>query len=125
MSNQIVPQFDPQQILEAMMNPLGGLDLSKTESKLLFFRHLGAEYAQAAKRGRVPYANQLVKAGQSFGGLTGGMDPMMMLMYQQMFNQQQQQPTGIEGDKGFDLESTLMRICDRLEVLETKVGAGA
>jgi hypothetical protein len=88
----VVPlaNFGPQQIMEAMMNPLGSLNLTPTETKMLFFRHLGAEYAQSAKRGRVPYANQLVKAGTAFGGLGGGMDPMMMFMMNQMFNPQPQ-----------------------------------
>ena len=123
MSNQIVPQFDQQAILESIMNPLGSLNLSPTETKLLFFRHIGAEYAQSAKRGRVPYASQLVKAGTAFGGLAGGTDPMMMLMMANMFNQQQP-PTPPAGPSA-DVESVLVAVLDRLDAIEAKVGAGA
>ena len=124
MSDNNLPavQFNPQQILEAMMNPLGSLNLSSTETKLLYFRHLGAEYAQAAKRGRVPYAQQLVKAGTAFGGLGGGMDPMMMMMMQQMFNPQ---PPALPASPSADVESVLVKVLDRLDAIEAKVGAGA
>ena len=122
--NSVVPQFDPQMIFEAMMNPLGSLNLSPTETKLLFFRHLGAEYAQSAKRGRVPYASQLVKSGQAFGGLGGGMDPMMMLMFSQMFNNKPPTPPAISPPAA-DVESVLVEVLDRLEAIEAKVGAGA
>ena len=118
----IVPQFDQKAIFEAMLNPLGSLNLTPTETKLLFFRHLGAEYNVAAKRGRVPYASQLVKAGQAFGGLGGGMDPMMMLMFSQMFNPQP--PTPPAGPSA-DVESVLVAVLDRLDANEAKVGAGA
>ena len=115
-------QFNPQQIFEAMLNPLGSLNLSATETKMLFFRHLGAEYAQSAKRGRVPYASQLVKAGTAFGGLGGGMDPMMMLMFSQMFNPQ---PPAPPAGPSADVESVLVAVLDRLDAIEAKVGAGA
>ena len=118
----IVPQFDQKAIFEAMLNPLGSLNLSPTETKLLFFRHLGAEYAQSAKRGRVPYASQLVKAGTAFGGLGGGMDPMMMLMFSQMFNNQ---PPAPPAGPSADVESVLVAVLDRLDAIEAKVGAGA
>ena len=118
----IVPQFDQKAIFEAMLNPLGSLNLSPTETKLLFFRHLGAEYAQSAKRGRVPYASQLVKAGTAFGGLGGGMDPMMMLMFSQMFNPQ---PPAPPAGPSADVESVLVAVLDRLDAIEAKVGAGA
>mgnify|MGYP003153347478 CR=1 FL=1 len=123
--NSLVPQFDPQMIFEAMMNPLGSLNLSPTETKLLFFRHLGAEYAQSAKRGRVPYASQLVKSGAAFGGLGGGMDPMMMLMFSQMFNQQKPKAVAVNEIPADDVESVLITILDRLEAIEAKVGGGA
>jgi len=118
----IVPQFDQKAIFEAMLNPLGSLNLTPTETKLLFFRHLGAEYAQSAKRGRVPYASQLVKAGTAFGGLGGGMDPMMMLMFSQMFNNQ---PPAPPAGPSADVESVLVAVLDRLDAIEAKVGAGA
>ena len=118
----IVPQFDQKAIFEAMLNPLGSLNLTPTETKLLFFRHLGAEYNVAAKRGRVPYASQLVKAGQAFGGLGGGMDPMMMLMFSQMFNNQ---PPAPPAGPSADVESVLVAVLDRLDAIEAKVGAGA
>jgi len=117
----IVPQFDQKAIFEAMLNPLGSLNLTPTETKLLFFRHLGAEYAQSAKRGRVPYASQLVKAGTAFGGLGGGMDPMMMLMFSQMFNNQ---PPAPPAGPSADVESVLVAVLDRLDAIEAKVGAG-
>ena len=122
MDNQIVPQFDQKAILESIMNPLGSLNLSPTETKLLFFRHIGAEYAQSAKRGRVPYASQLVKAGTAFGGLAGGTDPMMMLMMQQMMNPQ---PPAPPAGPSADVESVLVAVLDRLDAIEAKVGAGA
>ena len=115
-------KFDQNAIMESFMNPLGSLNLSPTETKLLFFRHLGAEYAQSAKRGRVPYASQLVKAGTAFGGLAGGTDPMMMLMMANMFNQQP--PTPPAGPSA-DVESVLVAVLDRLDAIEAKVGAGA
>ena len=118
----IVPQFDQKAIFEAMLNPLGSLNLTPTETKLLFFRHLGAEYNVAAKRGRVPYASQLVKAGQAFGGLGGGMDPMMMLMFSQMFNNQ---PPAPPAGPSANVESVLVAVLDRLDAIEAKVGAGA
>ena len=116
-----VTNFGPQQIMEALMNPLGSLNLSPTETKMLFFRHLGAEYAQSAKRGRVPYASQLVKAGTAFGGLGGGMDPMMMLMFSQMFNPQPPAPPAANAD----IDSVLVVVLDRLDAIEAKIGAGA
>ena len=117
----IVPQFDQKAIFEAMLNPLGSLNLTPTETKLLFFRHLGAEYAQSAKRGRVPYATQLVKAGTAFGGLGGGTDPIMMFMLMNMFNQQKPKETKVKGD----VESILVTILDRLDAIEAKqIGAG-
>ena len=122
MSNPIVPQFDQKAIFEAMLNPLGSLNLTPTETKLLFFRHLGAEYNVAAKRGRVPYANQLVKAGTAFGGLGGGMDPMMMLMFSQMFNPQ---PPAPPAGPSADIDSVLVAVLDRLDAIEAKIGAGA
>ena len=115
-------KFDQNAIMESMLNPLGSLNLSATETKLLFFRHLGAEYAQSAKRGRVPYASQLVKAGTAFGGLGGGMDPMMMLMFSQMFNNQ---PPSPPAGPSADVESVLVAVLDRLDAIEAKVGAGA
>ena len=125
MDNQIVPQFDQKAILESIMNPLGSLNLSPTETKLLFFRHIGAEYAQSAKRGRVPYASQLVKAGQAFGGLGGGMDPMMMMMMQQFMNPQPPAPPTPPAGPSADVESVLVAVLDRLDAIEAKVGAGA
>tara|TARA_R100001244_G_scaffold123642_1_gene93325 strand:+ start:148 stop:516 length:369 start_codon:yes stop_codon:yes gene_type:complete len=122
MSDNLPVQFDQNAIMESMLNPLGSLNLSPTETKLLFFRHLGAEYAQSAKRGRVPYASQLVKAGTAFGGLAGGADPMMMMMMANMFNQQQpKQEVKVETD----IESVLVAVLDRLDAIEAKVGAGA
>ena len=121
MSDNLPVQFDQNAIMESMLNPLGSLNLSPTETKLLFFRHLGAEYAQSAKRGRVPYASQLVKAGTAFGGLAGGSDPMMMMMMMNMFNPQKPKETEVKAD----VNSVLDRILDRLDAIEAKVGAGA
>ena len=68
------------QLIQSIINPLGQLDLDKDELKLLFFRHVGAEYAMAARKNRVPYASNIARAGQTFSGIGGGTDPMMMLM---------------------------------------------
>ena len=115
-------KFDQQEIMQSLLNPLGGLNLSETETKLLFFRHIGAEYAQSAKRGRVPYATQLVKAGTAFGGLGGGTAPIMMFMFSQMFNPQ---PPAPPAGPSADVESVLVAVLDRLDAIEAKVGAGA
>ena len=71
---------DKNELLQSIINPLGQLDLDKDELKLLFFRHVGAEYAMAARKNRVPYASNIARAGQTFSGIGGGTDPMMMLM---------------------------------------------
>ena len=131
-------KFDSKQIMESLINPLGGLNLSETETKLLFFRHIGAEYAQSAKRGRVPYATNLVRAGTAFGGLGGGTDPMMMLMLMKFMGEQdtakvEEEPVQVEaaGDRGAsdipaaDVETVLIEILDRLEAIEANVGKGA
>ena len=72
--------IDKDKLLESMLNPLGSLDLSSAERKLLFFRHVGAEYAMASRKNRVPYASHIVQAGTAFSGMGGGTDPMMLLM---------------------------------------------
>ena len=131
-------KFDSKQIMESLLNPLGGLNLSETETKLLFFRHIGAEYAQSAKRGRVPFATNLVRAGTAFGGLGGGTDPMMMLMLMKFMGEQdtakvEEEPVQVEaaGDRvasdipAADVESVLIEILDRLEAIEANVGKGA
>tara|TARA_R100000687_G_scaffold51286_1_gene40861 strand:- start:73 stop:480 length:408 start_codon:yes stop_codon:yes gene_type:complete len=131
-------KFDSKQIMESLLNPLGGLNLSETETKLLFFRHIGAEYAQSAKRGRVPFATNLVRAGTAFGGLGGGTDPMMMLMLMKFMGEQdtakvEEEPVQVEaaGDRGAsdipaaDVETVLIEILDRLEAIEANVGKGA
>ena len=130
-------KFDSKTIMESLLNPLGGLNLSETETKLLFFRHIGAEYAQSAKRGRVPFATNLVRAGTAFGGLGGGTDPMMMLMLMKFMGEQdtakvevKEEPKQVEaaGDRvasdipAADVESTLIEILDRLEAIEANVG---
>ena len=109
-------QFDQNALIQSMLNPLGSLNLSQTETKLLFFRHLGAEYAQSAKRGRVPYASQLVKAGTAFGGLAGGADPMMMMLMMNMMGQQPNQEPKVEAD----IESVLVQVLERLDAIEAK-----
>ena len=131
-------KFDSKTIMESLLNPLGGLNLSETETKLLFFRHIGAEYAQSAKRGRVPFATNLVRAGTAFGGLGGGTDPMMMLMLMKFMGEQdtakvEEEPVQVEaaGDRGAsdipaaDVETVLIEILDRLEAIEANVGKGA
>ena len=131
-------KFDSKTIMESLLNPLGGLNLSETETKLLFFRHIGAEYDQSAKRGRVPFATNLVRAGTAFGGLGGGTDPMMMLMLMKFMGEQdtakvEEEPVQVEaaGDRGAsdipaaDVETVLIEILDRLEAIEANVGKGA
>ena len=80
MIENILKGVDKESLLQSIINPLGQLDLSKEELKLLFFRHVGAEYAMAARKNRVPYAQNIARAGQTFSGIGGGTDPMMMLM---------------------------------------------
>ena len=118
--------IDTKELIKSFMNPLGGLNLSQTETKLLFFRHLGAEYNVAAKRGRVPYANQLVKAGTAFGGLGGGTDPMMMILLASIFKDKKD-PNDVtpEPEAKADIGDVLDKVLDRLDAIEAKVGAGA
>ena len=71
---------DKSELIQSIINPLGQLNLSDSEKKLLFFRHVGAEYAMSARKNRVPYAQNIAKAATSFSGLGGGSDPMMLLM---------------------------------------------
>ena len=117
--------IDTKELIKSFMNPLGGLNLSPTETKLLFFRHLGAEYNVAAKRGRVPYANQLVKAGTAFGGLGGGTDPMMMILLASVLKDKKD-PNDItpEPEVKADIGDVLDKVLDRLDAIEAKVGAG-
>ena len=80
MLDNLLKDVDKNELLQSIINPLGQLDLDKDELKLLFFRHVGAEYAMAARKNRVPYASNIARAGQTFSGIGGGTDPMMMLM---------------------------------------------
>ena len=75
---------DKKELIQSIINPLGQLNLSDSEKKLLFFRHVGAEYAMSARKNRVPYAQNIARAATSFSGLGGGSDPMMMLMMMSM-----------------------------------------
>ena len=75
---------DKGELIQSIINPLGQLNLSDSEKKLLFFRHVGAEYAVSARKNRVPYASNIARAATSFSGLGGGSDPMMMLMMMSM-----------------------------------------
>ena len=114
--------IDTSKLLESMLNPLGGLNLSDAERKLLFFRHVGAEYAMAARKNRVPYASNITRAGTSFGSLGGGADPMMMLMLS----------GALGGKKDEAKESDIETICNsldkliqRVDKISKKVGVGA
>ena len=82
----IFENVDKGELIQSIINPLGQLNLSDSEKKLLFFRHVGAEYAMSARKNRVPYAQNIAKAATSFSGLGGGSDPMMMLMMMSMGN---------------------------------------
>jgi hypothetical protein len=77
--------INKDELIQSIINPLGGLNLTDSERKLLFFRHVGAEYAMAARRNRVPFASNITRAGTAFSGIGGGgTDPMMMLMLSSM-----------------------------------------
>ena len=81
-------KFTPE-MMESMLNPLGSLGLTTEQKQMLFFRHLNAEYAGRARYGKTPNANAISRAAQTFSGIGGGgMDPMMMMIMQNMMSQQ-------------------------------------
>ena len=114
--------IDKDELIQSIINPLGGLNLSDSERKLLFFRHVGAEYAMASRRNRVPFASNIVRAGTAFSGLGGGTDPMMLLMLSGQLG----------GKKDESKESDIETICNsldkliqRVDKISKKVGTGA
>ena len=122
--------IDTSKLLESILNPLGGLNLSDSERKLLFFRHVGAEYAMSARKNRVPYASNITRAGTQFGGLGGGTDPMMLLMLSGAFTNDKDDPKLKEASEQVTEElDMLMNAFDgllkRVDKIAKKVGVGA
>ena len=115
--------IDKDALIESIINPLGGLNLSDSERKLLFFRHVGAEYAMASRRNRVPFASNIVRAGTAFSGLGGGTDPMMLLMLSgQLGNKPKDKPSDDELEVMMDAIDSLIK---RVDKIAKKVGVGA
>ena len=111
---------DKDQLIQSIINPLGQLDLDKDELKLLFFRHVGAEYAMAARKNRVPYASNIARAGQTFSGIGGGTDPMMMLMLLGMGGDKKDPPKDEAVDK---LSKVLTHLVVQIDKIADKVVA--
>ena len=111
---------DKDQLIQSIINPLGQLDLDKDELKLLFFRHVGAEYAMAARKNRVPYASNIARAGQTFSGIGGGTDPMMMLMLLGMGGDKKDPPKDEAVDK---LSQVLTHLVVQIDKIADKVVA--
>jgi hypothetical protein len=111
---------DKNELIQSIINPLGQLNLSDSEKKLLFFRHVGAEYAMSARKNRVPYAQNIAKAATSFSGLGGGSDPMMMLMMMSMGDKKETTPsTPVESQ----LEKVLTHLVVQIDKIADKVMA--
>ena len=115
----ILKGVDKESLLQSIINPLGQLDLSKEELKLLFFRHVGAEYAMAARKNRVPYASNIARAGQTFSGIGGGTDPMMMLMLMGMGDKKEPE----KDEAVSQLETVLTHMVKQLDLIADKVMA--
>ena len=111
---------DKKELIQSIINPLGQLDLDKDELKLLFFRHVGAEYAMAARKNRVPYASNIARAGQTFSGIGGGTDPMMMLMLLGMGGDKKDPPKDEAVDK---LSQVLTHLVVQIDKIADKVVA--
>ena len=113
--------IDTSELIQSIINPLGGLNLSDSERKLLFFRHVGAEYAMAARRNRVPFASNITRAGTAFSGIGGGgTDPMMMLMLSSMTSDK---PKAEKEDKSLADAATAIiesieKVNARLDIIE-------
>lgn len=120
--------INKDELIQSIINPLGGLNLSDSERKLLFFRHVGAEYAMAARRNRVPFASNITRAGTAFSGLGGGgTDPMMLLVLSGAFS----------GDKDNDkkkkkkksdievLADVVTKLSKKVDSIATKAGVGS
>ena len=118
--------INKDELIQSIINPLGGLNLTDSERKLLFFRHVGAEYAMAARRNRVPFASNITRAGTSFSGLGGGgTDPMMLLMLS----------GAIGGSKDDDkkkkksdievLADVVTKLSKKVDSIATKAGVGS
>ena len=121
--------IDKDALIESIINPLGGLNLSDSERKLLFFRHVGAEYAMASRRNRVPFASNIVRAGTAFSGLGGGTDPMMLLMLSGQMGGKDK-PEVKEASKQVTEELDILMdafdsLLKRVDKIAKKVGVGA
>ena len=116
--------IDKDELIQSIINPLGGLNLSDSERKLLFFRHVGAEYAMASRRNRVPFASNIVRAGTAFSGLGGGTDPMMLLMLSGQLGGKKDE----DKDKPSDMEvviDAVDKLIQRVDKISKKVGTGS
>ena len=114
--------IDKDELIQSIINPLGGLNLSDSERKLLFFRHVGAEYAMASRRNRVPFASNIVRAGTAFSGLGGGTDPMMLLMLSGQLGGKKDE----DKDKPSDMEvviDAVDKLIQRVDKISKKVSA--
>ena len=118
--------IDKDALIESIINPLGGLNLSDSERKLLFFRHVGAEYAMASRRNRVPFASNIVRAGTAFSGLGGGTDPMMLLMLSGQLGGKKDKEASKEVTEELDvLMDAFDSLIKRVDKIAKKVGVGA
>ena len=111
--------IDKDKLLDSIMNPLGGLNLTDSERKLLFFRHVGAEYAMAARRNRVPFASNITRAGTAFSGIGGGgTDPMMMLMLSSMTSDKPKAEDKSLADAATAIIESIEKVNARLDIIE-------
>ena len=109
---------DKNELIQSIINPLGQLNLSDSEKKLLFFRHVGAEYAVSARKNRVPYAQNIARAATSFSGLGGGTDPMMMLMMMGMNSKKDPDPAD---DTSKQLSGLLSHLVAQVDAIADKL----
>ena len=118
MLDNLFKDVDKNELLQSIINPLGQLNLSDSEKKLLFFRHVGAEYAVSARKNRVPYASNIARAGQTFSGIGGGTDPMMMLMMMGMNSKKDPDPAD---DTSKQLSGLLSHLVAQVDAIADKL----
>jgi hypothetical protein len=117
--------IDTSELIQSIINPLGGLNLSDSERKLLFFRHVGAEYAMAARRNRVPFASNITRAGTAFSGLGGGgTDPMMLLMLSGAMSGSKDDDKKKKSDIQV-LSDVVTKLSKKVDSIATKAGVGS
>jgi len=117
--------INKDELIQSIINPLGGLNLSDSERKLLFFRHVGAEYAMAARRNRVPFASNITRAGTAFSGLGGGgTDPMMLLVLSGAFSGDNDKKKKKKSDIEV-LADVVTKLSKKVDSIATKAGVGS